>query len=136
MAQHTAAAKYALEERREQVAALAAIGATVRQIASRLNVSIGTVSNDMKVIRSAWREQAVEHVNEMVGREAVSLDRLERDLWRDFITTEDIDQRVRVASSILRCKERRAKLFGLDAPDRVELVSEDHVILIDLGKLG
>lgn len=136
MAQHTASAKAKLQERREQVAALALVGATQRQIAERLGVSVGTINRDLTVVKDDWRNQAQSHIMELVGREAASLDRLERDLWRDFVSTDDIGERVKVAGAILRAKDRRAKLFGLDAPDRIELVAQDAVIVIDLGDLG
>lgn len=123
-------------QRREQVASLALVGASQRQIADRLGVSPATINNDLKRIRDLWREEAKRHVGELVGREAASLDRLERDLWVDFVSTSDVDLRVKLAGVILRTKDRRAKLFGLDAPERVELMSEDSVIVIDLGMLG
>jgi len=113
--------------RRRQVAQLALSYVPQYVIAERLGVSTATVSRDMQAIRSEWREDAKADVQAILMREVQSLDRLESQLWGVFVASNTAtEDRLRTANTILRCKERRAKYYGFDQPDLIDItVSAD-----------
>ena len=107
--------------RREAVAAMRARGLTQRQIRDSLlnmkppiEVSIATVNRDLKIIRAEWKQKATESIDEWIASELADLDELEKQAWRE-----------KRYDLILKIKDRRAKLLGLDKPMRTELTGAD-----------
>lgn len=110
-------------------------GKTVRAIAEELGVSEQTISTDIKAVREALRRDAVELAEEerdimagqcrqiiakfapvvLDGEVAIMLDRDGRPL----LNADRIEAISKAAAVILKAQERLAKLFGLDAPERV-----------------
>jgi len=91
------------------------------EIARRVEVSEATISKDLKAIREEWREEAKADVQAALMREIRSLDRLEAQMWSQLAGSVDPDVKTRTANTIIRCKERRAKLYGFDRPDLIDL---------------
>ena len=86
--------------------------------------SLGTINNDIQVIKAAWMEKAGRDYGEWVADEIGGLDEVEAAAWQKGKL--DI---------VLRCKERRAKLLGLDAPAKHEVSGPDgDPILIKLDR--
>ena len=107
--------------RREAIAAMRARGLTQRQIRDSLlnmkppiEVSIATVNRDLKIIRAEWKQKATESIDEWIASELADLDELEKQAWRE-----------KRYDLILKIKDRRAKLLGLDKPMRTELTGAD-----------
>ena len=107
--------------RREKVAALRARGKTQRQIRDELakmnppiKVGLGTVNRDLQFIRDKWKNAAAESIEEWVARELADLDELEKQAWAE-----------KRYDLVLKIKDRRAKLLGLDKPMRTELAGAD-----------
>lgn len=137
-----AAKKTEVAKRRRDVAGLALAYVAQSAIAERLGVSVGTISSDMKAIRTVWQSEAILDRKAAAVREVHSLDRLEANLWSQFlnVTTRrvrvtkangdeyqfeeplvSVSDKTRTATVILKTKERRAKLLGLDEPDVLEI---------------
>ena len=107
--------------RREAIAAMRARGLTQRQIRDSLlnmkppiEVSIATVNRDLKIIRAEWKQKATESIDEWIASELADLDELEKQAWRE-----------KRYDLVLKIKDRRAKLLGLDKPMRTELTGAD-----------
>lgn len=111
--------------RRQRVSDLFAQKLTITEIANELNVSVGTISNDIGVLRQLWQEAAADSIDNMMWRELADLEEMERKAAAQYEkkpSTFWIDTRLKI-------KERRAKLTGLDAPIRRELTGKDGAAL-------
>ncbi len=110
-----------IAERRRRVAALYTRRINQEDIARQVGVDQSTVSKDIKAMLKEWREGALSDIADVRARELGELDEIERDCALQFAASKDpgwIDRR-------LKCKERRSKLLGLDAPERKEVTGKD-----------
>lgn len=97
--------------RRVQVAALRLSHFTQREIAARLQVSVGTINADLQAIRDEWQARRATHYDDWVGEELAKLDRLERSLMPLALQGQH-----QAADRVLAIMDRRARLVGLDKP--------------------
>lgn len=104
------------EERRSKIAALLVRKVPYRQIASTLGVAIGTVASDVEKIRAEWRTSALDNLEDYVIEELATLDNDEYELRMLLQRQATVENRLRAYDRILKIRERRAKLLGLDAP--------------------
>ena len=107
--------------RREAVASLRARRLTIRAIIENLKklnppiqASHATIVRDLKAIREEWKDRASEKIGEWIASELADMDELEKQAWRE-----------KRYDLVLKIKDRRAKLLGLDKPNRVELAGKD-----------
>lgn len=114
-------AKDMIAIRREAVAFLRARRKTQREIREALKnmtppieVSIGTVNRDLKLLRESWEKRANDKIGSWVASELADMDELEKQAWKE-----------KRYDLVLKIKDRRAKLLGLDKPNRVELAGKD-----------
>lgn len=91
---------------------LRAAGASYREIGAALGVTHVTARN---WVLTAVDEVKYEQAETMRKVEGTSLDRLQRALWPQAIQGD-----AKAAQGVLRIMERRARLFGLDAPVKVD----------------
>jgi DNA-binding CsgD family transcriptional regulator len=95
---------------------LRANGLSFREIARELKVAPATaykaVARGLAAVNAGCREQA----QELRALEALRLDQMQAALWQQAIEERD----VRAIDRILRIMERRARLLGLDEPERRE----------------
>lgn len=120
-------------ERMGQVLELRKAGASLQQIADKLD--IGSKQRVHQIVMGALRE-----LNEKCMEGAAEIKRLELERL-DGIMLSLYAQRAnpRVADSILRTMERRAKLLGLDAPSLIATTAPDGSTLphtLDLSLLS
>ncbi|KPL72270.1 hypothetical protein ADN00_15760 [Ornatilinea apprima] len=101
-------AKLRAEERRKVVAANILAGLSYRQIADALNISIGTISNDVKKITERLEKEQVEDLSQALRLEIARLDQLLNTLWSKA-TNGDLS----CIDRILKISDQRAKLLGL-----------------------
>lgn len=101
-------------ERRRVVAANILAGATYRDIANALNVSVGTVAGDAEAILEEWRTERVAKTDERV---VLDIRRLDLALNAIFDKVQAGD--MRAIETMLRIQERAARYLGLDAPAKV-----------------
>lgn len=121
---HTAAKKAEIDLRRQKVATMVLGRYTQRQIADALGVSQTLVHKDMVAIREEWRERRAQDYDGWVAEELASLDRMQHTLWPDVLKGED-----KAIGRVLSIMDRRAKLLGLDQPERYEhtVISKDAI---------
>jgi hypothetical protein len=104
-------------ERRLQVAEYYLKGARQSEIAEWLKVGQATISRDLKAIQAEWLKASLVDFNEAVAKELAKIDNLELAYWGAWDETMDL----RSLQGIQWCIDRRCKLFGLDAPERVQI---------------
>ena len=94
----------------------------MQQIADEFDCSISLVSNRIDFMT---RRVAAESVDELRAKQAVQLEHLLQRMWPGVMRGDPA-----VASVVLRAFERQAKLFGLDAPERVSVaIIEEHDVV-------
>ncbi|MDD3077442.1 MAG: HTH domain-containing protein [Proteiniphilum sp.] len=93
-------------------------------IAEKLGVTQGTISNDLKALNKQWLEAAQDDISQIKARELAELDFMELDA---AITIQklkkdgDYSKALRYAGHRLDIKRDRAKMLGLYEPEKVEL---------------
>lgn len=102
-----------IELRRKTIAANLIGGLNYRDLAETLGVSIGTITNDVKIILGRWRREQVDDVGDWVQLEVRRLDKMFNTIWNNVIAGD-----LASLDRALKIMERRAKLLGLDAPEQ------------------
>lgn len=123
--QPNAARKLEIEARRANVAALVLAHVPYRRIAEMHGVAPGTISDDVAIIKKQWRERAHRSFREHVLEQCALLDQLERSWLPRALDHTDTEHARGAALIVHRCMERRAKLLGLDSPQRIEHLGPD-----------
>jgi hypothetical protein len=114
-------------DRENKVLELRRAGDTWERIASI--VGYANASGAQKAYRRVVVRVQRESVDEIRDMELDRLDRLQRAYWTDAIVNHDR----RAAELVLKVMDRRAKLLGLDAPNKVqaEVITYDGNFNID-----
>jgi hypothetical protein len=101
--------QYERLDRRQKVAALYLQGKTQWDIARLVNVSQGTVSNDLAAIREDWLASALRDFDSKKAEELAKLDRLEAEAWEAWQRSKEDAETVRKKSEQVRTSEGRGK---------------------------
>jgi len=119
--------RQAVSKRRVTVAKLWTRRLTQEEIAAAVGVDQSTVSRDLKALVTAWRKEALGDVTATRARELADLDSMEREAAVAASAKVSPQELARLLEVRLRVKERRARLLGLDAPQRgkFELTLDD-----------
>lgn len=115
----------AVEERRRRVATMLLSGGSGRQIAEAVGVSHTTIQRDIAAIRAEWHDIAQRSYDDWLAEELATLALLQRQMLPMAMGTGAADpaDRQRAAAKVLDIMARRAKLLGLDAPERHEVLT-------------
>lgn len=100
-------------EKTREIWAMRVAGATYREIATALDLSRDYVK---ELAHRAMRESQREVGDDLRDLEGERLDRLQRAHWQQALAGDE-----RAASLVLRIMERRARLYGLDAPAKAQV---------------
>ena len=114
----TSARRVVATERQRQALELRKAGASYEQIKEKLGYRNKTSA--YKAVTSALRKMLKEPAEEVRSLEAARLDALTVKLWHDALAGQQ-----GAVDRILRIMDRRAKLLGLDAPDKQIVVEAD-----------
>lgn len=118
-----------LLKKETQIVALRAAGATWAEIGRVVGMDR---ANAHKVGLRALRREHSEAVDDLRRTESDRLDRMQRAVWLEATQGDRT-----AIDRVLRIMERRARLFGLDAPQRHTITSElDDSIETLLAQLG
>lgn len=110
-----------IEARRRKVAsALLAGSDNFTTIAKELGVSLPTISRDVKAIEEQWRAEAMQDISAAKGRDIKRSERLIGAMW-----TKALNGNERAAKMVLDLMQHRAKLLGLNAPEKRELTGNE-----------
>ena len=91
-----------------------------REMAKKLGVSLGTIANDVKQIFQAWAAEQFENVREQAALDLATMNDAIRALT---VAVRNGD--TQAVTALLRILERRARMLGLDAPQRLEHTGKD-----------
>lgn len=100
-------------ERRRQALELRRAGASYEDIGRALEVNKGTIH---RWVMRAIHEATVEPARELITVEQQRLDRMQQGLW-----AKATQGNATAVLAVLKIMERRARLLGLDAPQRVDV---------------
>ncbi|HNT74387.1 MAG TPA: hypothetical protein PKH77_05140 [Anaerolineae bacterium] len=103
------------ELRRKQVAANLLAGLNYREMAEALDVSLGTIKGDVDIVLGRWQQEQAGDVADYVTLAERRLDRALNAIWGDVLAGDS-----KAITAMLKIEERRAKLRGLDQPDKVQ----------------
>lgn len=103
------------ELRRKKVAANLVGGLNYRQMSEALEVSIGTIAADVKIILKRWEKEQVSEIDKIRQLELQRLDRALNAIWDRVL-----EGKTHAVAAMLKVMERRAKILGLDAPGKLE----------------
>lgn len=109
-----------MADRRKRANELFLSGWTQAQVAEQLNVSPCTLSMDLKALREEWRRENLATTGQHIDRELTSLAMDERDARDGLESSTEQKDRAKWHEVILKIRDRRAKLLGLDAPTKIE----------------
>ena len=105
------------EQRRKTVAVNLLSGLTYRQMAEPMGVSLGTISNDVKIILGRWRR---EHAADAERLMEARFDRALNAIWNKVM-----DGDIPAINAMLKIEDQRAKLGGMYAPVKSEVSGKD-----------
>jgi hypothetical protein len=98
---------------------------TERQIAVKVGVSCIQVHRDLKAIEAEWRANSQAAIEDQKAQSLATLERIISEAWKTIkpvVCDKEISEYPAPAlDTIIRAEERRAKLFGLDSPDKMDL---------------
>lgn len=132
---------------RLKVSALYLQGKTQWEISEIVGIAQGTVSNDLKAIQKKWIASSLVNIDKVKAEDLAKIDQLEREAWEAWekskadktikskkqsnisdgertelsIRTENMHGDPRYWQGIQWCIEKRIKIFGLDAPEKLEI---------------
>lgn len=109
----------------EKVVALRASGANFRKIASVLDISPSTAHGLLHKAIAERREELGLKVDELVELEVARCDQLQLAVWSKALNGNE-----RAIAAVLKIMERRAKLLGLDAAQKVEHSGKGGGVLV------
>lgn len=109
--------EYDRAERKRNALELRLAGASYRDIAQALEVSPATALQDCK---EALADIPAQQADEMRTVELSRLDRLQRAVWPRAVKGD-----LQAVDRAIKIIDRRAKLFGLDAPQQVQITAND-----------
>jgi transposase len=112
----------AIEARRVEVARLTHMGWSTRRIAAEIGVSHGTVATDVDAILTELAAHQTKDAEKIRARELETLAQAEAAVLKvlDRAEAEDFELVLKASDRIAKLQERRAKLLGLDAPERLD----------------
>lgn len=97
-----------------QVAQYLKAGMSQRDIAEAVERSLGTVNNDIKILRGRWQREQTESVDE-----AMTLDLLRLNDLLTILTNPVREGDLPTIDRYLKVLERRARILGYDAPAKI-----------------
>jgi hypothetical protein len=112
-----------LEADRATIARRYLQGRTQAEIAAELGMTQQMVSYDLQVVRQRWRQSGIRDLDEAKAIELAKLDELERTYWEAWRASVQAAPpgTPTYLQGVLGCIDRRVKLLGLDAPERVDV---------------
>jgi hypothetical protein len=111
----TPAQEIEIEKRRKTVIANLMAGMTYRDMAAALNVSIGTIANDVKKVMGRLRKEQITNMEDVVQLELRRLDVILNKIWEKVL-----DGDMAAADRVLKIQDQRAKFLPLYEPQRFE----------------
>lgn len=114
-----------LTERQIRVWELTIAGLSRRKVARELGISTTTTQDDYNRASEFYRELSEETANSLRTVENERLDAALEEATRILADDPEPETKLKAIDRIIRLGERRAKLNGLDAPERIEQLNAE-----------
>lgn len=124
-ARHKPGKREELTDRQIRVWELTIAGLSRRKVAAELGVSVGTVQGDYSSASEFYLELSEETAASLRAVENERLDTALEHAVRILGANPEPETKLRAIDRIVRLGERRAKLNGLDAPERIEQLNAE-----------
>lgn len=111
--------KVEIAKRRVDVSDMLLDSKTYREIAVELNVGIGTIARDVKVLLAEWRDQRVVNTASKIVIDEKRLDRIIGKFTRKALNEGD----PRSAEVAIKAMDRKAAMLGLNAPSATDVTT-------------
>lgn len=108
------------ELRRKRVAANLLGGLTYRQMAEALEVSLGTIASDVRIIIGRWRADQVETTDDWAQIQIRRLDTMLNAMWDKALAGDE-----KAVRAVVEIIEKQNKILGTEAPAKHELSGKD-----------
>lgn len=98
------------------------------QIAEQIGICQQMVCHDLKEIRKRWRESTIRDFDELRSEQLEKIDTVESEYWAGFERSQSKRHpsgNPSFLAGVERCIERRCKLLGLDAPQKIAPTTPD-----------
>lgn len=112
--------KEQLLARRAKVADLRMAGAKLQEIADILDVSVGTVHNDLKVLRKQWAESSIDNIEALVALDIERTEAAIRAIW--FDVTKGSLKHIQMLDRLLNT---RSKILGYESASKRRGMDDD-----------
>lgn len=99
-----------------------------KSLASRRNYSISSIQiqKDIKTLLSDWRKHSLQNIEDKTFLELEKINKVEFHAWQKF----DEDGSAKFLEIILKCIDKRCRIFGIDQP--VETVLQRQIVVVNL----
>lgn len=138
---------------RAEIAKLYLQGLPMHEIATEMALPRSIIHDDLEAIRQIWLKSALQDFDAKRAEEVARIDRVEMEAWEQYERSKEdlIVQRqgagaqgtwaetettqrtgaAKYLDIVLRCIDRRIKIFGLDAPERSMSVHLEMIKVYD-----
>ena len=89
-------------------------GLNYREIAEALDVGLGTIARDVKIILGRWQKEQVSEIDGHVILQLAQVDSAINAIWKKVI-----EGNFGAVDRLIKLLERKAKLLGLDKPTTI-----------------
>lgn len=120
------------EVRRITVSANLLAGLNYRQMAKALDVSIGTIANDVKIILGRMQKEQIVNAEDWVTLELSRIDRAMNAIWGQ-ITDDESKTKLTTIDRMVKLMELRSKYLGLFMPEK-HAITDPEGKPLDLDK--
>lgn len=128
----TTSKKTEIANRRKQVAQLYLNKVDQQDIATKLEVSQGTISNDLKALNKEWVERAQSDISVIKSRELAELDFMELEAATQYQAAKKAGKEafmLKFAAHRLDIKKMRADSLGLNQPKKLEVDNKQPLVI-------
>ncbi len=98
------------------------------QIAEKMGLSQSQICYDLKVLHKRWMESSVSDFNQRKAEELAKIDNVEKEAWVAWTTSKASQTPAgdpRFLQNVQWCIQKRCKILGLDAIEKLMLSSHD-----------
>ena len=131
-----------IEWRRSKVAELDSQGHSQQELASILQVSIGTVNRDLSILRQQAKENIKRYIDERLPEEyekcLVGLNAITKEAWNTAQNTEDRREKIQALSLAKECYSMKLDLLtnATVVDDAIRFVSEKSISKVQSTNSG
>lgn len=119
--------KFSLEDRRRRVAEIYLSNRNIRgyEVAQMVGVDPATISRDLKVITKEWQQERIENFEILLERQLLEYEEIKKECREKRSRITNAHQGSRWLEMEINALKQQAKLMGLYAPERHQIVASE-----------